>query len=123
MNTKSIELELLYENAYGKIYINENYHIIDVETEEPEEFFDSLAKAATILGEEYTYNKNKSFEDDFIYTHTACVALKTCTIINKQRVAWNPMMAAIHLMAEEEGVNMNNPIEVTTFMLKTISNL
>ena len=121
MNTKSIELELLYENAYGKIYINKNYHIIDVETEEPEEFFDSLAKATEILGEEYTYNKNKSFEDDFIYTQTAAIAVQTCTLIHKHGISWDPMMAAMHLMVEQEGID--DPRERIEFMLKTILNL
>ena len=121
MNTKSIELELLYENAYGKIYINKNYHIIDVETEEPEEFFDSLAKATEILGEEYICNK--SFENDFIYTQTAATAVQTCTVIHEHKIPWDPMMAAMQLMAKEVGVNMNNPAEAIPFMLRTIGNL
>ena len=44
MNTKSIEMTLLYENGYGKIYINKDYHLVDVETENPKDFFESLKK-------------------------------------------------------------------------------
>lgn len=119
---KSIEMTLLYENGYGKLYVNKDYHIIDIETENPEEFFESLSKVANLLGEEVSEG-NIGVKDDFIYTQTAVTAIHTCTLIHKHQIQWDPLMASIEIMAKKEGINMDNPMEVINFLMKTMDNL
>lgn len=71
MNTKNIEMTLLYENGYGKLWINREYHIVDVETEDPEEFMENLSGALEILGDEVTHNRN----ENFVQAQTAALAI------------------------------------------------
>ena len=119
---KSIEMTLLYENEYGKLYINKDYHIVDVETENPEKFFESLSKVANLLGEEVSEG-NMEVKEDFIYTQTAVTAIKTCNLVHKHQTQWDPLMASMGIMAKEEGIDLSNPIELVSFMMKTIGNL
>lgn len=118
---KSIEMTLLYENEYGKLYVKD-YHIVDIETEDPKEFFKSLSRVANLLGEEVS-DGNMEVKDDFIYTQTAVTAVQTCTLIHKHQIQWDPLMASIEIMATKEGINMGNPMEVISFLMKTVGNL
>jgi hypothetical protein len=122
MNTKSIEMTLLYENGYGKIYINKDYHLVDVETENPKDFFESLRDVSDLLGDELSEG-NMEVKKDFMYTQTAVTAIQTCTLTHKHQLQWDPLMASIEVMAKDQNVNLNNPMEVMNFMVKTIGNL
>ena len=121
--TKNIELTLIYENGYGKLWINEDYHIVDVESEDPEEFLKDLAQALEILGDEVTHSHNENFVEDFIQAQTAALAIQDCEIIHKHLMAWNPMMAAVEVLAKQSGVDTNNPFELTQFAFKIFSQM
>lgn len=100
MNTKNIEMTLLYENGYGKLYINKDHHLIDIETENPKDFFESLDKVANLLGEEISEG-NMEVKEDFMYTQTAVTAIHTCTLTHKHQIQWDPAMASIEIMAKK----------------------
>ena len=121
MKTKNIELTLLYENGYGKLWINKDYHVIDLESENPNEFFENLAKAANILGEEV--EGDESLIEDFISTHTAVYAIQSCELIHKHLMSWDPKMAAIEQAAKDAGINLSNPLELMKFVSEIFSNL
>ena len=121
--TKNIELTLLYENGYGKLWINKEYHIVDVETEDPEEFLKNLTQAAEILGDEVTHNHNENFVNDFLQTQTAALAIQDCDIIHRHLMAWDPRMAAIEVLAKQSGIDTNNPLELAKFAFKTLSQM
>lgn len=122
---KNIEMTLLYENGYGKLFINKEYHLVDIEAENLEEFLKNLGSAAEILGEEVVCNKDESLRKDFMETQIAILAFQTCTIIHKHIMEWNPMMAALNQLnqiAEEEGIP-DDPLDRALFMMKTLSGI
>ena len=121
METKNIKLTLLYENGYGKLWINKDYHVIDLESENPNEFFENLAEAANILGEEV--EGDKSLIEDFISTYTAVYAIQSCELIHRHLMSWDPKMAAIEQAAKDAGINLSNPFELMKFVSEIFSNL
>lgn len=123
MNTKNIEMTLLYENGYGKLWINREYHIVDVETEDPEEFMENLSGALEILGDEVNHNRSENFVKDFVQAQTAVLAVQDCDIIHKHLMAWDPRMAAIEVLAKQSGINTNNPFELARFAFETLGKM
>lgn len=119
--TKNIEMTLLYENGYGKLWINKEYHVVDFETEDPKGFLENLAQVLEILGDEVTHDKD--FVQDFIQAQTASLAIQDCEVIHKHLMAWDPAMAAVEMLAKQSGIDTNNPLELAKFAFKTLSQM
>ena len=123
MNTKSIEMTLLYENGYGKLWINKDYHVVDLETEDPKRFLENLVQAREILGDEVAHNCNEDFVEDFIQAQTASLAIQDCEVIHKHLMAWDPTLAAVEMLAKQSGIDTDNPLELAKFAFKTLTQI
>lgn len=118
---KTLELELLYESGYGKIWINKQYHLIEIETNDPEGFVENLCCAIDVLHQEAEEGNNPQIIEEFLKAQTAGLAIQSCDVIYSHQLPWDPMIEAVKQMAEQAGAH--TPLEQAMFAIKTFRKL
>ena len=121
MQKKTLEFELLYESGYGKMWLNKQYHIVEIETNDPEGFAQNLSCAIDVLGQEAEDGHDSQIIEEFLQAQTAGLAAQSCDIIYRHPLQWDPMIEAIKQMAEQAGAD--TPLEKAMFIAKTFKEL
>jgi hypothetical protein len=121
MQKKTLEFELLYESGYGKIWLNKQYRLVEIDTNDPEGFAENLSYAIEVLHKEAEDGHDPQIIEEFLQAQTAGLAIQSCDIICRHLLQWNPMIEAIKQMAEQAGAN--TPLEKATFIAKTFKEL
>ena len=121
MQKKTLEFELLYESGYGKIWLNKQYHLVEIETNDPEGFAENLSCAIEVLHEEAEDGHDSQIIEEFLQAQTAGLAVQSCDIIHRYSLQWDPMIEAIKQMAEQAGAH--TPLEQAMFAIKTFREL
>ena len=105
MQKKTLELELLYESGYGKIWINKQYRLVEIETNDPKGLSENLACAIDVLHQEAEEGNDSQIIEEFLQAQTAGLAIQSCDIIHKYQIPWDPIIEAVKQLAEQSGAH------------------
>lgn len=114
MNTKTINLELFFENKYGKLYVNKDYHIFEVETSSPEDFVTCLFEETEKLHQIIVSNQaSEKICERFTKCFEAMQFMKSCDSIVKRQRPWNVIIVSIDEIAKEKGIDPSGKAMLT----------